>query len=254
MSAGSVVRVSRAGRGPEWPLFHGGSGVTGRVGNRDFPLRGVDEVAVLVAVLVGEQNPEGIDAESSSQRRVEESQNAENDGDDASPGLALPQAHSNADASDAEDQKSGPNKINGDGEKGGDGLLLVNDEMKTATEEKNRDGKDEEQGTENDPENAEGLQVALEAGLGGGADGISKAASAIGAGDGTRLKLRSTAAAEHGRLQPLWMNIRQEQPRSSVVGKAGGNEVPVTPEKKCRRDTGASMRLLAPEVHGLCGR
>jgi hypothetical protein len=134
---------------------------------------------------------------------MEQSQDAKNDSGDASPRLMVLQTQSHTYASRTEDQESGADKVNGDGEKSGERLLLMDDDVKTASEKKNWNSRNEEEGAENGPENAEGLEMSLETRLGDGADRISETATAIRTGDRVGLKLRSTAAAEHGRLRAL---------------------------------------------------
>jgi hypothetical protein len=71
--------------------------------------------------------------------------------------------------------------------------------------EQHQDGQgNHEQSTNNDPEDAKGVQVTFQTGLGDGTDGVANAAAACEAGDGIWLQLGSTASAEHGNFLPRY--------------------------------------------------
>ena len=165
----------------------------------DF-LGGVGEVVVGVAVFVGEQDPEGVDAESGAERGMEEGEDAEDDGGDAGPGLALAQAESDADASRSEDQQGASSEIDEEREEAGGGLVALEDEVNAATEDQDEDGGNEEEASDDHPENGEDVEMAFEAGAGDVADEVADGTAALRAGLGVGMKFGSAASAEHGTL------------------------------------------------------
>ena len=116
----------------------------------------------------------------------------------AGPGLALLQAQAYADAAGAEDGQGGSDGVDGQRDEVGEGLLPVHDQMHAAAEEDQSEGGDQEKCSENHPEHAERVEMALQTGAGDGADGVSELAVALRAGYGVGWNLGAAAIAEHG--------------------------------------------------------
>ncbi len=58
----------------------------------------VGQIAVLFAMFVGQENPQGIDAQGGSERGMEQGEPSQNDGRNPCPGTALNQPQADADA------------------------------------------------------------------------------------------------------------------------------------------------------------
>src|SRR5208282_1820993 len=89
----------------------------------------------------------------------------------------------------------------------------MKDEAGAAAEDHQQDGGDEEEAADHHPENAESVEMAFEARLGDGADGVADLAGAVGADHEVGLSLGSAAVAEHsgllgGRTMPLHGHAR----------------------------------------------
>jgi len=113
------------------------------------------EAVVFGTALIREQDPERVDAKRGTERRVEQREDAEHDGDDASPGLTLEQSPADEDATGSDDeeraadnrQDKGPDEtanIFGGGDAGAD----------NAAEDHEDEGRDHEERTGNGPEGA----------------------------------------------------------------------------------------------------
>ena len=158
---------------------------------------GAGEVAVFVAVVVGEEDPQGVDAEGGSEWGMEEGEDGEDDGNDAGPRLALGEAEADTESAGGEDGEGASGDVEKQGEEAGEGIVIMDDEVEASAEDQEQNGGDEEEASDGHPEDAESVEMAFEARLGDGADGVSEAAAATGAGLGIGLELRAAAGAEH---------------------------------------------------------
>src|SRR4030095_6349082 len=63
--------------------------------------------ALVLLTVVGEQDPESVDAESRSKRKVEQDDDTEDDAGDASPGVVLHQSPADEDAAGTDEKENG---------------------------------------------------------------------------------------------------------------------------------------------------
>jgi hypothetical protein len=163
-------------------------------------LGGAGEVVVGVSVFVGEEDPEGVDAEGGADWRMEQGEHAKDNGSNAGPGLALAQAETDTDSARTEDEQGAAGEVDEEWEEAGGGFVALKDEVNAASEDQDEDGWDEEKGADDHPEHGESVEVAFEAGAGDVADEISNGAAALRAGLGVGMEFGSAASAEHGAL------------------------------------------------------
>jgi hypothetical protein len=205
---------------------------------------------VFVAVFVGEENPQSVDAEGSTERRMEESKDAEDDGGDASPRATLHESEAHADAAGGKDEQGAADEVEDQREELGKRLTLVDDKVHGATEDEQNRRRDEKERAHDHPEDAEGVQMSLEAGLGDGADWVAEAAAALWAGLGIRLKFGSAAVAEHERVS---VNRIREGARKVPEIRLQGSQFKISRNRR-RLPTGimSTFGTLDIENFGTC--
>ena len=116
---------------------------------------------VFDAAVVGNQNPERVNAESGSYRRMEERENTQHDGDSARPGLAVAQTNSHENSAHREDQKRSSDKGHHGGTECVGKDIVVDDEVRCTAHKKECESRNEENDAHYDPQNTQNGEMIL---------------------------------------------------------------------------------------------